>query len=121
MDSSNLGPGETHLSNIDEDEEVCCSSGEWTDYIFESKVVLFYTQITEQIGEGRGERRAHCEKRLSFFPSPAGMSQTNPWPGIIKLFPTNGRVWLVTSRLGTGKTINFFSQCGFTPLTCCVG
>ncbi len=36
----------------------------------------------------------HCKKWLTIFPSPTGMS----WPG---------RVWLVTSRLGTGKSITF--------------
>jgi hypothetical protein len=36
----------------------------------------------------------HRIRRLAFFPSPAGMSLT--------------KVWLVTSRLGTGKSLTFF-------------
>ncbi len=28
-----------------------------------------------------------CKKRLAVFPSPAGMSLTKLWPGIIKFFP----------------------------------
>ncbi len=52
----------------------------------------------------------HCKKWLSFFPSPAGMSLT-----ILSLVGNNliitrpGRVWLVTSPLGTGKMITFFT------------
>ncbi len=49
----------------------------------------------------------HCKKRLSLFPSPVnnqtlpGREQfNNSWPG---------RVWLVTSRLGTRKMITFFT------------
>ena len=41
------------------------------------------------------------KKRLSFFPSPVGMSLTkSPWPGMIKLFPARE----------TGKTITIL-QC----------
>ncbi len=35
----------------------------------------------------------HCKKRLEIFQSPAGMSLT--------------KLWLATSRLGTGKTLTF--------------
>jgi hypothetical protein len=51
----------------------------------------------------------HCKKKLSFFPSPAGMSLTK-----LSLAGNNlinksrpGRVWLVTSRLRTGKSTTF--------------
>ncbi len=49
----------------------------------------------------------HCNKSLLLFPSTAGMSLTK-----LSLAGNNsqpGRVWLVTSRLGTGKTITFFT------------
>ncbi len=54
-------------------------------------------------------RYAKCEytvkKRLSFFPSPTGMSLTKlSWPGIFFNNSRPGRVWLVTSRLGLGKS-----------------
>jgi hypothetical protein len=44
--------------------------------------------------------KLHCKKRLSFFPSPAGMS-------LATLFLAGNNL-LVTSRLGTGKTMTFF-------------
>jgi len=40
----------------------------------------------------------HCIKRLAIFPLPAGKSLTI--------------VWLVTSRLGTGKSLIFFNSVG---------
>jgi hypothetical protein len=64
-------------------------------------------------GEVRGERgrkarwetgkrwSQHCKKRVAIFPTPAGMSLT-------KLsLAGNIRVWLVTYRLGTGKSLSF--------------
>jgi hypothetical protein len=46
----------------------------------------------------------HCKKELAIFPSPAGMSLTKLSLGGKKLnFSRPGRVWSVTSRLGTGK------------------
>jgi hypothetical protein len=51
----------------------------------------------------------HCKKILSFFPSPAGMSLT-------KHFMAGN--YLLTSRLGKGKTINFFLQCAPALLPC---
>ncbi len=53
-----------------------------------------------------------CEtllKLLAIFPSPAGMSLTKlsqPW--IINYFPP-GKVWLLTFRLGAGKSLPFFT------------
>ncbi len=42
-------------------------------------------------------QHVHCEKKVEDFPVPAGMSLTT---------------WLVvTSRLGTGKSLTFFLQC----------
>jgi hypothetical protein len=50
----------------------------------------------------------HCKKRLSFFPSPAGLSLTKLSLARNNLiFSRPGRVWLVTSQLGTGKTLTF--------------
>ncbi len=45
------------------------------------------------------------------FPVPSN----SPWPGIIKIFPASV-VWLVTSRLGTGKPQAFFLQVQALPL-----
>jgi hypothetical protein len=49
----------------------------------------------------------HCKKRLAIFPSPAGMSLTKLSLAGNTLIRT-GRVWLVTSWLGTGKSLTFF-------------
>jgi hypothetical protein len=51
----------------------------------------------------------HCKKELAIFPSPAGMSLTKLSLGGKKLnYSRPGRVWSVTSRLGTGKRPTFF-------------
>jgi hypothetical protein len=51
------------------------------------------------------QQRLHCKKRLAVFPSPAGKS-------LAKLsLDTNNqniKVWLVTSRLWTGRRLTFF-------------
>ncbi len=52
----------------------------------------------------------HCKKRLTNFPSPAGMSLTKLSPGreyFNYFWPE--RLWLVTSRPGTGKLLTFFT------------
>jgi hypothetical protein len=54
----------------------------------------------------------HTVKKIGVFPSPAGMSLNKlPWWGIIKNYSRPERVWLVTSQLGTGKSLIFFLQC----------
>ncbi len=54
--------------------------------------------------------KPHCKKRLPFFPSPAGMSITKFSLAGSKInYSRPGRVWLVTSRLGTWKTKTFFT------------
>ncbi len=56
---------------------------------------------------GRGP---HCEKRVSFFPSPAGKSLIKtPLGRELLNYSQPGRVWLVTSRLGTGKWKPFYT------------
>jgi hypothetical protein len=50
------------------------------------------------------------------FPSPAGMSLTLSRREQFN-YSRPGRVWLVTSRLGTGKSINFFYSVLFSDLT----
>jgi hypothetical protein len=46
------------------------------------------------------------------LPSPAGMSLTKlSLAGNILIIPGNGAVWFVTSRLGTGNSVNLFLQC----------
>jgi hypothetical protein len=53
----------------------------------------------------------HCKKGYRFSRPQAGCHGPNaPWLGIIQLFPAR-RVWLVTFRLGTGKSITFLLQC----------
>jgi len=60
--------------------------------------------------EGRGTKEGvHCKKELAIFPSPAGMSLTKLSLGGKKLnYSRPGRVWSVTSRLGTGKRLTLF-------------
>jgi hypothetical protein len=51
----------------------------------------------------------HCKQRLSIFQSPAGMSLAK-LDYLIKFnYARLGRVWLVTSRLWTGKSTTFFT------------
>jgi len=50
----------------------------------------------------------HCNKMLAIFPSPAGISLTMPGRKYLNLSPP-GRVCKVTSRLGTGKSVTFFT------------
>ncbi len=63
---------------------------------------------------GESAKGVRCKKRLTIFPSPAGMSLTKLSPIRNKGIINNsrpGRVWLVTSRLGTGKLLTFYSVC----------
>jgi hypothetical protein len=48
-------------------------------------------------------RNVHCKKSFAIFQSPAELS--------LNKLPLDGRVWLVTSRLGEGKVVNLFLQC----------
>ncbi len=57
----------------------------------------------------RSSRVVHCKKRLTVFPSPAVMSLTKLSLDVKKFnYSRPGRVWLVTSRHGTGKQLIFF-------------
>ncbi len=59
----------------------------------------------------------HCKKELAIFPSPAGMSLTKLSLGGKKLnYSRPGRVWSVTSRLGTGKRPTLFNSVGMSCL-----
>ncbi len=52
----------------------------------------------------------HRKKRLATFPSPAGMSLSKlSLGGNNLIFPAQGRVWYVTSRLGMGMSLTFFT------------
>ncbi len=51
------------------------------------------------------EVHIRCKKSFAIFLSPAGMSLTKV------NYSCPGRVWSVTSRLGTGKSLIFFLQC----------
>ncbi len=55
-------------------------------------------------------KHTHCNKRLPIlsFHSRDVTNRTLPGPESTKLFPARGRVWLVTSRLGTWKLLTFF-------------
>ncbi len=60
-------------------------------------------------------KRIHCKKELAIFPSPAGMSLTKLSLGGKKLnYSRPGRVWSVTSRLGTGKRPTLFYSVHFS-------
>jgi hypothetical protein len=48
-------------------------------------------------------------------PQPGCHTLNSPWPGIINLF-RSGRIWLVTSRLGTEKSLTFFYSVGYLRL-----
>jgi hypothetical protein len=71
----------------------------------------------DEVGDNRIQRincsvlssvYVHCKKRLSFFPSPAGMHLPNfPWPGIINLFPSRESL-VCDIPAGDGKIIALF-------------
>ncbi len=65
------------------------------------------------------ERSLHRKKRVTSFPSPAGMSLTKLPLGrnnsvMTSLLPPRESL-VVTSRLGTGNSQTFFLRCGFEP------
>ncbi len=61
--------------------------------------------------------KVHCKKELAIFLSPAGMSLTKLSLGGGKLnYSRPGRVWSVTSRLGTGKRLTRF----YSVLASCI-
>jgi hypothetical protein len=61
----------------------------------------------------------HCKKRFGIFPSPAGMPLTKlSLAGIQFNYFRPGRVWLVTSRLGTGKSFTMFYSVLVYNCTC---
>ncbi len=60
-----------------------------------------------------GRRNEQCKKKVIIFPVPIldVAHQTLPGRELLN-YSRPGRDWLVTSRLGTGKTINFFYSVG---------
>jgi hypothetical protein len=57
------------------------------------------------------ERRVHCKKMVSDFPGPNLDVTNQTLPGREKFnYSRQGRVWIVTSRLGTGKSLTFFDS-----------
>ncbi len=65
--------------------------------------------IVQMCQNNNGRFNLHCKKELAIFPSPAGMSLTKLSLGGKKLnYSRPGRVWSVTSRLGTGKRPTLF-------------
>ncbi len=58
----------------------------------------------------------HTVKKVNCFSRPpAGMSLTLPGRELL-IYSRPGRFWLVTSRLGTGKTITFFNSVVFKTM-----
>jgi hypothetical protein len=54
--------------------------------------------------------RLHCKKKVSRFPVPSRDVTNQTLPGLEKLnYSRLGRVWLVTSLLGRGKRLTFFT------------
>ncbi len=56
--------------------------------------------------------KSHCKKSLAISPSPAGMSLTKlslSLAGKNLIIPDQGEFGSVTSRLGTGKWLTFFT------------
>jgi hypothetical protein len=60
----------------------------------------------------RNCRHIHCKKRLASFPPSGGMSLTK----LSLNYSRPERVWLVTSRLGTGNSLTFFYSVLYTVL-----
>jgi hypothetical protein len=74
----------------------------WFDYLWSNKQSMDEQSVLEMLPDKLKVLYMHCKKRLVIFPSPAVM------PGIIN-YSRPGRVWLVTSRGGTGNSISFFT------------
>ncbi len=74
---------------------VYLESGPWTV----SSVMYFCTFVQRIIDL----LSVHCTKKIAIFLSPAGMSLTK------QNYSCPRRVWLVTSRLGSGKSLSFFT------------
>jgi hypothetical protein len=66
---------------------------------------------TKQPTDSRPAATLHCKKKVIVFPFPSRdvTNQTLPAAGNNLIIPGPGRVWLVTSRLGTGKIVTFFT------------
>jgi hypothetical protein len=54
----------------------------------------------------QGTDSVHCKNRLAIFPSPSGRSFSLAGNNYFR----PGRVWLVIPRLGTGKSLTFFTM-----------
>jgi hypothetical protein len=75
-------------------------------YMFPGSVCLFCYSQTGRLILGI---YIHCKNRLAVFPPPAGMSLTKlSLAGKYFNYSRPGRVWSVTSRLGTGNLLTFF-------------
>jgi hypothetical protein len=70
---------------------------------------VLLSMVSTPLPSGSELSVTHCKKRLTIFPSPAGMSLSKLYPGLEKLnYSRPGRDWLVTSQLGMGKWQTFF-------------
>ncbi len=89
---------------------VCWWCNEITTSIPQTRTRLSVLQAELTINNEKYIANLHCKKRLLIFPPPARTSLTK-----LSLASNNfinsrpGRVWLVTSRLGTGKLLTFFT------------
>jgi hypothetical protein len=84
------------------------------------RVQLELTQLRQHIERRLAEKEdefqvklLHCKERCAVSPCPAGVCHlqyipNSPWPGKFN-YSRPGRVWFGTCRLGTGKSITFFT------------
>ncbi len=86
--------------------------------VLESSGLSFCVNCAGIFKQSMGARNRvgiHCKKELAIFPSPAGMSLTKLSLAGKKLnYSRPGRVWSVTSRLGTGKRLTLFYSVGLS-------
>jgi hypothetical protein len=92
-------------------KRACCPA--YIYYFHLKREILFNARIATKDLYTRNKRKifdtSHCKKRLSFIPPPVGMSLTKLSLAGNNLMIPGKRVWLVTSRLGTGKSVTFFT------------
>jgi hypothetical protein len=78
-----------------------CSLSSSAFVLFKSKLVCY-----RMAGKSTNQW-CYTLKKVSVFPIPY---QTLPGGEELNSFPPDGRAWYVTSRLGTGKSLNFFNS-----------
>jgi hypothetical protein len=91
-----------HLHHSMEDHLAICLGNVTLGTILEP---LHHTDLTTKFGT----KTSYTVKKVSGFPVPSRdvIDQTLPGQELLN-YSYPGRVWFVTSRLGTGKPLNFF-------------